>query len=266
MKTDCSAAYGLSEMSVGEVEASRIASSDTGHYILIRAKDLASSSQDASSSDQERPTLESAGGVVGGGGFIVEDEIVGGGGFIVEDDQCVAPVLPTVVDSESRYVESSSSGGVSPRLLPSEMREHLEAEDNQPKPLESIEAEIHSDQETICTSKDLLSASTGVGIEEINEVSPIIIADEDSASEMEDEEQEKESSLKLAPITIHSSPAAAATPTTSSSVLPVADVVEEDGMTIIIISAYLMTGNVLLYRSYNAGGCGGTTAALPAAG
>ena len=44
MKTDCSAAYGLSEMSVGEVEASRIASSDTGHYILIRAKDLASSS------------------------------------------------------------------------------------------------------------------------------------------------------------------------------------------------------------------------------
>ena len=245
MKTDCSAAYGLSEMSVGEVEASRIASSDTGHYILIRAKDLASSSQDASSSDQERPTLEPAGAVVvggggfivedevvRGGGFIVEDEVVGGGGFIVEDDQCVAPALPTVVDSESRYVESSSSGGVSPRLLPSEMREHLEAEDNQPKPdsiLESIEAEIHSDQEITCTSKDLLSASTGVGIEEINEVSPIIIADGDSASEMEDEEQEKESSLKLEPITIHSSPAAA-TPTTSSSVLPVADVVEEDGM------------------------------------
>ena len=235
MKTDCSAAYGLSEMSVGEVEASRIASSDTGHYILIRAKDLASSSQDASSSDQERPTVEPAGGVVvGGGGFIVEDEVVGGGGFIVEDDQCVATALPTVVDSESRDVESSSSGGVSPRLLPSEMREHLEAEDNQPKPdsiLESIEAEIHSDQETICTSKDLLSASTGVGIEEINEVSPIIIVDGDSASEMEDEEQEKESSLKLAPITIHSSPAAAAaTTTTSSSVLSVADVVEEDGM------------------------------------
>ena len=97
-------------------------------------------------------------------------------------------------------------------------------------------------------------------------MSPIIIADENSASEMEDEEQEKESSLKLEPITIHSSPAAAAaTPTTSSSVLPVADVVEEDGMTINIISACLMTGNVLLYRSYNAGGCGGTTAALPAA-
>ena len=258
-----------------------LASSDTGHYILVCAKGfLASSSQDASSSNQERPTLEPAGGVVGGGGFIVEDEVVGGGGFIVEDevvggggfivedDQCVAPALPTVVDSESRDVESSSSGGVSPRLLPSEMREHLEAEDNQPKPdsiLESIEAEIHSDQETICTSKDLLSASTGVGIEEINEVSPIIIADGDSAREMEDEEQEKESSLKLAPIAIYSSPAAA-TPTTSSSVLPVADVVEEDGMTIIIISECLMTGNVLLYRSYNAGGCGGTTAALPAAG
>ena len=90
MKTDCSAAYGLSEMSVGEVEASRIASSDTGHYILIRAKDLASSSQDASSSDQERPTVEPAGAVVvGGGGFIVEDEVVGGGGFIVEDELLV---------------------------------------------------------------------------------------------------------------------------------------------------------------------------------
>ena len=34
-----------------------------------------------------------------------------------------------------------------------------------------MESIIHSDQETICTSKDLLLASTGVGIEKINEVS-----------------------------------------------------------------------------------------------
>ena len=43
----------------------------------------------------------------------------------------LTPSSPTVVMLylRSRDVESSSSGGVSPRLLPSEMREHLEAED-----------------------------------------------------------------------------------------------------------------------------------------
>ena len=202
MKTDCTAAYGLSDMSVGEVEASRIASSDTGHYILIRAKDLVSSSQDANSGDLEQPVLAS------GGGFIVED-----------DTTTVAETLPTVVVAD---VESISSGSVSPRLSRSEMREQLEAEDIQQHDssiLESIEANL--DQET---TKDLpydLSVSTGG---EIERVSPVIV--EDSVSEVEDKEQEEESSLKQVPINIPLSSPVAAAPFTSTSDPLVA---EEDG-------------------------------------
>ena len=122
MNTDCTAAYGLFEASVGEVEGSRIASSDTGHYILIRTKESLPSSQDASSSDQDRPVSPIAEERTRGG---VDTQVIQGGGFIPEDDDQVPLMPPTTVSLESSDEEVEfREARFSPSSLETGSREH----------------------------------------------------------------------------------------------------------------------------------------------